>query len=173
MPRSNSRSVATNASSKAQSAARIRAPARKRWKNHRISPEETQLLECVVILDRHEKYSIHYPGSDNNALSLSIPSQSLRERQKSPPDQQNYEFPSPIPEGGQIFANTLLLSFSCMPRQKQQVLESLRMSDGDLASFRTVIAAIWDEWNEWPQIHRIHINFVQLPLLPLLKYQRQ
>ncbi|KAF5390145.1 hypothetical protein D9757_003762 [Collybiopsis confluens] len=49
--------------------------------------------------------------------------------------------------GGQMFATTLLLSFSCAPLLKQHLLNSLQMSNEELASLEPIIADAWDQWD--------------------------
>jgi hypothetical protein len=75
-------------------------------------------------------------------------------------EQQQQQFPPqppPPPEqfppqqsqvrGGQTFATTLLLSFSCAPLLKQHLLRTLNMTDDELASLEPVIADAWEQWD--------------------------
>ena len=49
--------------------------------------------------------------------------------------------------GGQTFASTLLLSFSCAPLLKQHLLRTLHMSNEELASLEPVLAHAYDHWD--------------------------
>lgn len=51
-------------------------------------------------------------------------------------------------QGGQMFASTILLSFSCAPLLKQHLLSTLSMTSEELASFEPIIAEAWDHWDQ-------------------------
>ncbi|KAI9511505.1 hypothetical protein F5148DRAFT_327704 [Russula earlei] len=55
--------------------------------------------------------------------------------------------------GGQTFASTLLLSFSCAPLLKQHILHTLSMTNEELASFEPIIAQAWDQWDRQRRLH--------------------
>ncbi|EIW84637.1 hypothetical protein CONPUDRAFT_141578 [Coniophora puteana RWD-64-598 SS2] len=55
--------------------------------------------------------------------------------------------------GGQSFASTLLLSFSCAPLLKQHLLRTLQMTNDELASLEPIIAEAWDHWDHQRRIH--------------------
>ena len=55
--------------------------------------------------------------------------------------------------GGQTFASTLLLSFSCAPLLKAHLLRTLNMSNEELASLEPIIASAWDHWDQ--QVRRL------------------
>ena len=57
-------------------------------------------------------------------------------------------FPQGQPLGGQTFASTLLLSFSCAPLLKQHLLRTLSMTNEELASLEPIIAQAWDHWDQ-------------------------
>jgi hypothetical protein len=60
----------------------------------------------------------------------------------------NHEPPFPQGQlGGQTFASTLLLSFSCAPLLKQHLLRSLQMTNEELASLEPIIADAWEHWD--------------------------
>lgn len=67
--------------------------------------------------------------------------------QPQPQHQQEPAFPQNQPLGGQTFASTLLLSFSCAPLLKQHLLRTLSMTNDELASLEPVIAQAWDQWD--------------------------
>jgi len=56
-------------------------------------------------------------------------------------------FPQSNLIGGQTFASTLLLSFSCAPLLRQHLLRTLNMTNDELASLEPVIAEAWDRWD--------------------------
>jgi hypothetical protein len=62
------------------------------------------------------------------------------------PGQPDPAFP-PGHNGGQTFASTLLLSFSCAPLLKQHILRTLSMTNEELASLEPIIAQAWDQWD--------------------------
>ena len=51
-------------------------------------------------------------------------------------------------QGGEMFASTLLLSFSCAPLLKQHLLSTLSLSSEELTSFEPIIAEAWDRWDQ-------------------------
>ncbi|TDL24685.1 hypothetical protein BD410DRAFT_785379 [Rickenella mellea] len=62
----------------------------------------------------------------------------------------------PFPQGqtgGQTFASTLLLSFSCSPLLKQHLLRSLHMTNEELASLEPVLSNAWDQWDHARRVH--------------------
>ncbi|KAN0116586.1 hypothetical protein V8E52_005730 [Russula decolorans] len=60
---------------------------------------------------------------------------------------------TPGHNGGQTFASTLLLSFSCAPLLKQHILRTLSMTNEELASLEPIIAQAWDQWDHQRRIH--------------------
>lgn len=64
-----------------------------------------------------------------------------------PPPPHEPPFPQNQQLGGQTFASTLLLSFSCAPLLKQHLLRTLSMTNEELASLEPVIAEAWDRWD--------------------------
>ncbi|KAI0064516.1 hypothetical protein BV25DRAFT_1822878 [Artomyces pyxidatus] len=57
------------------------------------------------------------------------------------------------PLGGQTFASTLLLSFSCAPLLKQHLLRTLSMTNEELASLEPIIAQAWEQWDHQRRMH--------------------
>jgi len=64
-----------------------------------------------------------------------------------PPGPEQFPPQQPQVRGGQTFATTLLLSFSCAPLLKQHLLRTLNMTDEELASLEPVIADAWEQWD--------------------------
>jgi len=72
------------------------------------------------------------------------------------PPPQELDTDQPFPQGhtgGQTFASTLLLSFSCSPLLKQHLLRSLHMTNEELASLEPILSAAWDQWDHARRIH--------------------
>ena len=78
------------------------------------------------------------------------PSSSSYGNHAPPPPHAMHEppFPQGQPLGGQTFASTLLLSFSCAPLLKQHLLRTLSMTNEELASLEPIIAQAWDHWDQ-------------------------
>jgi hypothetical protein len=66
-------------------------------------------------------------------------------------------FPQGIP-GGQTFATTLLLAFSCAPLLKQHLLRTLHITSEDLASMQPLLAELWDRWD-----HQVRMPVLWFP----------
>ncbi|TFY74974.1 hypothetical protein EWM64_g9038 [Hericium alpestre] len=62
-------------------------------------------------------------------------------------------FPQGQLVGGQTFASTLLLSFSCAPLLKQHLLRTLSMTNEELASLEPIIAQAWEQWDHQRRMH--------------------
>ncbi|KAI9454421.1 hypothetical protein F5148DRAFT_428639 [Russula earlei] len=59
--------------------------------------------------------------------------------------------------GGQTFASTLLLPFSCAPLLKQHILHTLSITNEELASLEPIIAQACDQWDRTrPLQRRLH-----------------
>ncbi|KAH9025560.1 hypothetical protein EDB84DRAFT_1504258 [Lactarius hengduanensis] len=64
----------------------------------------------------------------------------------------------PATHGGQTFASTLLLSFSCAPLLKQHILRTLSMTNEG--------ARAWDQWDHQRRIHYAHQAQAAVPPPP-------
>ena len=69
-------------------------------------------------------------------------------------------FPQGQPLGGQTFASTLLLSFSCAPLLKQHLLRTLSMTNEELASLEPIIAQAWDQWDQQVRTHASFLAYM-------------
>src|SRR6266850_186244 len=78
--------------------------------------------------------------------------QQQQHQQPTLPGQPDPAFP-PAHNGGQTFASTLLLSFSCAPLLKQHILRTLSMTNEELASLEPIIAQAWDQWDHQVRSH--------------------
>ncbi|KAJ7471756.1 hypothetical protein FB451DRAFT_1399071 [Mycena latifolia] len=76
--------------------------------------------------------------------------------QGQPAPQGEPPFPQGPAHGGQTFATTLLLSFSCAPLLKQHLLRTLNMTNDELASLEPVIAEAWDRWDHGRRLQYDH-----------------
>ncbi|KAI3621360.1 hypothetical protein WG66_014480 [Moniliophthora roreri] len=125
---------------------RVRAAARERQRKHRALVKQRKMQELGMDM-----------GNEVGVDGLTYPegAYQLSDMQQPPPpgnpvDPQTGEpaFPrAPHGNGGQMFATTLLLSFSCAPLLKQHLLDTLQMSNDELASLEPVIAEAWDQWD--------------------------
>lgn len=86
----------------------------------------------------------HHPG-----LPPHPPPPPPHELGHPPPGGSEPPFPGGPPGqlGGQTFASTLLLSFSCAPLLKAHLLRTLQMTNDELASLEPIIAQAWDQWD--------------------------
>jgi hypothetical protein len=123
---------------------RVRAAARERQRKHRALVKQRKMQELGMDM-----------GNEVGVDGLQYPEgYQLGDMQQPPPpngvDPQTGEpaFPrGPHGHGGQMFATTLLLSFSCAPLLKQHLLDTLQMTNEELASLEPVIAEAWDQWD--------------------------
>jgi hypothetical protein len=67
--------------------------------------------------------------------------------QQPPPQAGDMPFPPQGQLGGQTFASTLLLSFSCAPLLKAHLMRTLHMNNEELASLEPVLAEAWERWD--------------------------
>lgn len=121
---------------------RVRAAARERQRKHRRMIKERKMRELGLEMGgemmgvdeggyRHGDGQ--YPPVVHDMQPIPMPHE--------PP------FPQTNLIGGQTFASTLLLSFSCAPLLKQHLLRTLNMTNDELASLEPVIAEAWDRWD--------------------------
>ncbi|KAJ7645281.1 hypothetical protein B0H17DRAFT_1104342 [Mycena rosella] len=82
--------------------------------------------------------------------------QALAQGQGQSAPQGEPPFPQGPAHGGQTFATTLLLSFSCAPLLKQHLLRTLNMTNEELASLEPVIAEAWDRWDHGRRLQYEH-----------------
>ncbi|KAF9071883.1 hypothetical protein BDP27DRAFT_1401223 [Rhodocollybia butyracea] len=133
---------------------RVRAAARDRQRKHRALVKQKKLRELGMDMGN----DISGPSDDTGGLQYSVdPQAGYHATMISPPppglgdDPNDSSFSTPNiaaqGPGGQMFATTLLLSFSCAPLLKQHLLNSLQMSNEELASLEPIIADAWDQWD--------------------------
>ena len=148
---------------------RVRAAARERQRKHRALVKQKKLRELGLdmgyeLLPNMEEvqYRLNADGQYQPML------QELQQHAQHHPQQHMHEppFPQGQPLGGQTFASTLLLSFSCAPLLKAHLLRTLNMSNEELASLEPIIAQAWDHWDQ--QVSRALSAYVAQPRIKCL-----
>jgi hypothetical protein len=135
---------------------RVRTAARERQRKHRALVKQKKLRELGLDMGNElgvqgledMQYRIAAEGTPFAALQHEMGQQPI-------PGQPDPAFP-PGHHGGQTFASTLLLSFSCAPLLKQHILRTLSMTNEELASLEPIIAQAWDQWD-----HQVRISHPQ------------
>lgn len=147
---------------------KVRAAARERQRKHRALVKQRKMRELGLDMGNEQlassgmEYTYHPPSGSGVPIHEDGPhgpNGGPSSMGGTPPGQATPatgggEQPGqdPIPMivtafGGQTFASTLLLSFSCAPVLKSHLLRTLHMTNEELASLEPVIAAAWDQWN--------------------------
>ncbi|GBE81638.1 hypothetical protein SCP_0400090 [Sparassis crispa] len=135
---------------------RVRAAARERQRKHRALVKARKLRELGLdmgneILPGMEEvqYRMNADGQYQPVMPHEMPPH------QPPHTHPMHEppFPQGQPLGGQTFASTLLLSFSCAPLLKQHLLRTLNMTNEELASLEPIIAQAWDHWDQQRRMH--------------------
>ncbi|KAF7966049.1 hypothetical protein HWV62_40260 [Athelia sp. TMB] len=119
---------------------RVRAAARERQRKHRALVKDRKMRELGLDMG-NEITDVQY--RDGQYLMA----HELDQQQHEEIVPQEPPFPQGQPLGGQTFASTLLLSFSCAPLLKQHLLRNLQMTNEELASLEPIIADAWDHWD--------------------------
>ncbi|KAF8170632.1 hypothetical protein K438DRAFT_1853539 [Mycena galopus ATCC 62051] len=150
---------------------RVRAAARERQRKHRQLVKQRKMRELGLdmgndIMGPGMEGEVHYrvgpDGQYQQVLPPDIAAQQAhqhliaqaqqhaqqQQQQQGGPSQSEPPFPQGPAHGGQTFATTLLLSFSCAPLLKQHLLRTLNMTNDELASLEPVIAEAWDRWDQ-------------------------
>ena len=130
---------------------RVRAAARERQRKHRALVKQRKMRELGLDPMGNElipgmeevQYRVHPDGQ------YVVPPPELQHPHPPPPHgMPEPPFPQGQIPGGQTFASTLLLSFSCTPLLKQHLLRTLSMTNEELASLEPIIAQAWDHWDQ-------------------------
>ena len=126
---------------------RVRAAARERQRKHRQLVKQRRMRDLGLDMGNEMMpgmEEVHYRATPDGQYHPVMPP----DLQQLPPHPQlEAPFPHGAPMGGQTFASTLLLSFSCAPLLKQHLLRTLNMSNEELASLEPIIADAWDRWD--------------------------
>lgn len=146
---------------------RVRAAARERQRKHRALVKARKMRELGMDMGNELM-----PGMDDVQYRMTADGQYQPVLPHDLPPQHPHSHPQPHPHphahpqamheppfpqtaliGGQTFASTLLLSFSCAPLLKQHLLRTLNMTNEELASLEPIIAQAWDHWDQQRRIH--------------------
>lgn len=136
---------------------RVRLAARERQRKHRALVKARKLRELGLDMGNEI-----IPGMEEVQYRLNAEGQyhhmMPHEMQPHPPPHPlpGPEFQQGQPLGGQTFASTLLLSFSCAPLLKQHLLRTLNLSNDELASLEPIIAQAYDHWDQ--QVRKAHAS---------------
>lgn len=130
---------------------RVRAAARERQRKHRALVKARKLRELGLdmgneILPGMEE--VQYRMNAEGQYQAVMPHEMPPHPHAQPHPIHEPPFPQGQPLGGQTFASTLLLSFSCAPLLKQHLLRTLSMTNEELASLEPIIAQAWDHWDQ-------------------------
>ncbi|KAI0717614.1 hypothetical protein C8Q72DRAFT_789603 [Fomitopsis betulina] len=139
---------------------RVRAAARERQRKHRALVKARKMRELGMDMGNEiipgmedMPYRVNADGQYQPVMPHEMPPH-------PPPPQalQEPPFPHGVPQvsGGQTFASTLLLSFSCAPLLKQHLLRTLNMTNEELASLEPIIAQAWDHWDHQRRMNYAH-----------------
>ncbi|KAH8099651.1 hypothetical protein BXZ70DRAFT_942728 [Cristinia sonorae] len=145
---------------------RMRAAARERQRKHRALVKQRKLRELGLdmgneIIPPMDDVQYRMNAPPDNQYAPVMP----HEMQPPPPPHPHQQHPHPMheppfpqgqPLGGQTFASTLLLSFSCAPLLKAHLLRNLSMTNEELASLEPIIASAWDQWDQQRRMHYAH-----------------
>ena len=130
---------------------RVRAAARERQRKHRALVKQRKMRELGLDPMGNElipgmeevQYRVHPDGQ-----YTVLPPELQHAAPPPPPGMPEPPFPQGQIPGGQTFASTLLLSFSCAPLLKQHLLRTLSMTNEELTSLEPIIAQAWDHWDQ-------------------------
>jgi hypothetical protein len=169
---------------------RVRAAARERQRKHRALVKQKKMRELGLDMGNelpagfeppefaavYQQTAASFPPPLNEAPPQHVhpptaaPSEPLHQAiMNQPQPEPSLPVAHGQPIGGQTFASTLLLSFSCAPILKQHLLRTLSMTNDELASLEPVIAHAWDQWDHDVCHHELSIA----PLLIFSSLQRR
>ena len=145
---------------------RVRAAARERQRKHRQLVKQRRMRDLGLEMGNEMMQGmedVHYRATPDGQYHPVMPP----DLQQLPPPHPQLEAPFPhgAPMGGQTFASTLLLSFSCAPLLKQHLLRTLNMSNEELTSLEPIIADAWDRWD-----HSVGNLFINTMMALLILY---
>ena len=141
---------------------KVRAAARERQRKHRLMVKQRRMRELGLDMGNEiipGMEEVHYRATPDGQYHQVLPPELQQLAPPHAPLPNEPPFPQGAPLGGQTFASTLLLSFSCAPLLKQHLLRTLGMSNEELASLEPIIAEAWDRWDH--QVCFIHSPFIE------------
>jgi hypothetical protein len=129
---------------------RVRSAARERQRKHRALVKQKKLRDLGLDMGNEllpSMEDVQYRLNTENQYPPML-HELQQHTQHHPQHIHEPPFPQGQPLGGQTFASTLLLSFSCAPLLKAHLLRTLNMSNEELASLEPIIAQAWDHWDQ-------------------------
>ncbi|KAF8552011.1 hypothetical protein OG21DRAFT_1416861 [Imleria badia] len=132
---------------------RVRAAARERQRKHRSLVKQRKMRELGLdttgeMLPSIEDVQFRVNGQNEYQMLAEL---------GHAMNPQDPSFPQQPMSGGQNFASTLMMSFSCAPMIiKQQFFRTLSITGEDLAALEPIIADAFDQWD-----HQRHMHFAQ------------
>ncbi|VDC06013.1 unnamed protein product [Peniophora sp. CBMAI 1063] len=128
---------------------RVRIAARERQRKHRALVKQRKMRELGIDMG-NEVIPPHMP--------YDMPPGSAAYMHQGHHEDGAGGIPGEIvqPQGGAMFAQTLLLAFACAPLLKGPVLRSLGMTQEDLNQFEGIIANAWDQWDYGRRQYHAH-----------------
>ncbi|THU79355.1 hypothetical protein K435DRAFT_27630 [Dendrothele bispora CBS 962.96] len=147
---------------------RIRAAARERQRKHRALVKQRKMEALGMIMGNDSGVSQQGEAIHDSDVAYRVPPPETQylppELHHTPPPPPPHlegqpgepPFPHIQGNGGQMFATTLLLSFSCAPLLKQHLLNNLQMTNEELASLEPIIAGAWEQWDRQRRQHYEH-----------------
>ncbi|KAF8163702.1 hypothetical protein B0H34DRAFT_696517 [Crassisporium funariophilum] len=136
---------------------RVRAAARERQRKHRQLVKQRRMRDLGIDMGNETGMpgmeEVHYRATPDGQYHQVLPPELQQLPLPHPQSHLEPPFPQGGPLGGQTFASTLLLSFSCAPLLKQHLLRTLGMSNEELASLEPIIADAWDRWDHQRRMH--------------------
>lgn len=136
---------------------RVRAAARERQRKHRLLVKQRKMRELGLDMGNE------IPGMEDPQYRVNADGQYqqvMQQQPQPPPQAGDIPFPPQGQLGGQTFASTLLLSFSCAPLLKAHLMRTLHMNNDELASLEPVLAEAWERWD-----HAVCSHFLSLILI--------
>ncbi|KAI0782250.1 hypothetical protein C8Q75DRAFT_788095 [Abortiporus biennis] len=138
---------------------KVRAAARERQRKHRAMVKSKKLRELGLDMGNDiipPMDDMQYRVADGQYQVLAHDMPAPQQHPHHHPIPHEPPFPQGQPLGGQTFASTLLLSFSCAPLLKQHLLRTLHMTNEELASLEPIIAQAWDHWDQQRRLQYAH-----------------
>lgn len=134
---------------------KVRAAARERQRKHRALMKQKKMAELGLAMGAdgvNGLEEVHYAlGPDGSYQPVPPPNAHIPELGDAG---HHYQIPNGTTQtGGQTFASTLLLSFSCSPLLKQHVLRTLSMTNEELSSLEPILSAAFDQWDQARRLH--------------------
>ena len=132
---------------------KVRKAARERQRKHRALVKDRRMRELGLDMG-NEISEIPYHGG--HVQDPHHYSQAVMGHHELGHHPQHVGEGQPQVQGGEMFASTLLLSFSCAPLLKQHLLSTLSMTSEELTSFEPIIAEAWEHWDRQVGFHTIN-----------------